>query len=489
MTALIFTLLLAQNLTNDKAIVEGQVLNALTNEPLRKVSVTLGAKKNYSGVSSAEGKFRFEGLEPDSYQPRAQRQGFLDADDEPSLEVAAGQHVKDVVIKLMPQGIIAGHVVDEDGDPVSGAMVRAERSVQVNGRKVSFGSSEEITNSEGYFFIGELTAGRYHLSATPGGDHRLASEGPRQDLVYTELPLPLDLAPGAASRDVEIRLRKSAVFRVRGRVSNEPSGSLSLHLASETAGYGGTIHADGTFVFESVEPGSFTLSISNRSFYRQPTLFCRVPVTVSDRDIDGLVAELTPGASIEGIIKMDGGRRFEQPPYLQLMGTFPPSSTTAKDDGTFGWSNLEPKKYFLDYGPPKDFYVKAIQLNRQPVTGMMLDLSSGAGGTLEIVVAPNAATVAVTVEGGKRALVAIWRDSKMETVHTEPDGIATFGQLAPGEYRIAAWEKVDSEYLNIPEFRDRFDAQKIKVAEGSHENVQVKPIPKSSSDAEVAKLQ
>ena len=40
-----------------------------------------------------------------------------------------------------------------------------------------------------------------------------------------------------------------------------------------------------------------------------------------------------------------------------------------------------------------------------------------------------------------------------------------------------------------PEFRARFDAQKVTLAEGEHQNVEVKLIPKSASDAEIAKLQ
>lgn len=479
MIQLIFAFLLVQ----DKAIVEGTVVNALTNEPLKKAAVTLAAKKSYSVVSSSDGKFRIEGIEPAAYQPRVQRQGFLDADDEPSLEVSSGQHVKDVMIKLTPQGIIAGHVLDKDGDPVADAMVRVERSAQVGGRKVSLSSDSETTNGEGYFFIGGLKTGRYQLSATPPDNHPPANPGPREDLVHTEVPQPLELAPGGSARDVEIRLRKSAVFRVRGRVSNKLE-SISLRLASETEGYGGRLKGDGTFVFESVEPGSYTLSISNWP----ATLFCRMPVAVSDRDVDGVVAELTAGASIAGTIRMDGDGHFDKPPTPALMGVFPDGVVTAKEDGTFGWTNLAPRNYFLNYGPPKGFYVKSLLFNHQPVTGIMLDLTSGTGGTLDIVVAPNAATVSARVDGGKRVQVALWNDSRSDTSDTGPDGIATFERLAPGEYRIAAWEKVESDYLRIPEFRARFDAQKITLVEGSHENVELKVIPKSASDAEVAKL-
>ena len=49
-----------------------------------------------------------------------------------------------------------------------------------------------------------------------------------------------------------------------------------------------------------------------------------------------------------------------------------------------------------------------------------------------------------------------------------------FGSLRPGEYRVAAWEKVEAGMGNIPEFHARFDdrATTIKLREDSHETVQ-----------------
>src|SRR5580692_1141807 len=177
MNALLFALLLMQ----DKAIVEGTILNAVTDEPVRKAGVTLNAKKSYSVLSSNDGKFRFEGVDPSEYQLRVHRQGFLDADDEPSIKVSSGQQVKDLVVKLTPQGIIAGRVVDEDGDPVEDAEVNLERSLPVNGRKVSLSSDSDRTNSEGYFFIGGLKAGLYRISATPQSNRGPLPSGPRED--------------------------------------------------------------------------------------------------------------------------------------------------------------------------------------------------------------------------------------------------------------------------------------------------------------------
>jgi hypothetical protein len=80
-------------------------------------------------------------------------------------------------------------------------------------------------------------------------------------------------------------------------------------------------------------------------------------------------------------------------------------------------------------------------------------------------------------------------DATLNNVTTDDSGVVSFANLAPGEYRILAWQKVDREYTRIREFLARFDAQKITLIEGSHENVVVKVNPKSVSDAEVTKLQ
>jgi hypothetical protein len=487
MIPVVFALLLAQ----DKAVVEGIVINALTNEPLRKAHVALdGGKNRYAVVSGNEGKFRFEGIEPGEYEPHAQRQGFLDADDEEDFGVAKGEHVKDIVIKLTPQGVISGHVVDEDGDPVPGLLVRAARTIHIDGRAVELGSEQAFTDNEGYFLVSELRAGRYYLSVEPSRHGRMPARrghpGIEQEFVHTDDPVPRDITAGAALRNVEIHIRKSAVFRIRGRVSNPPNDRIGIYLLPPDRSRHpnepqASLH-DGAFEFEGIAPGSYVLSFTTGA------LFSHIPVTVADRDLDGIVAELTPGPSVQGTIKMDGGGRFPKPPTLQLAG-FSMNMVTAKEDGTFGWTNLMPTKYVIDYGPPDGCYVKSIQFNQQPVTLPILDLTSGAGGRLDIVVAQNAATVAASVEGGKKAQVTLWSESRSFYTDTDANGAIVFDHLAPGEYRILAWQKVEEQFVEMPEFRARFEAQRITLAEGAHENIEVKLISKSASDAEVAKLQ
>ncbi len=489
MNALIFALLLGQ----EKAIVEGTVVNAMTNEPLRKAHVLLeGEKTRYAVVSGNEGKFRFEGLEPGDYTPEAQRTGFLDSNDESEIGLAAGEHVKDVVIKMTPQGLIAGHVIDEDGDPVPGLIVKATRTIHVNGQPVVLGIEQGYTDKEGYFLVAELQAGRYYLSVEPDRHEREVLQpghpGTEEQFVPTDDLVPRDIPSGAALRNIEIHIRKAAVFRIRGRVSNPPKDPVGIRLVHPD----GDLRPndpqanlqDGAFEFAGIPPGNFVLN------FEHGNSFCHIPVTIADRDIDGIVAELAPAsARIEGTIKIDGGGHLTKPPTLLLAGNMGVTPGVIKEDGTFEWTNLAPRRYTLIWAPPNDFYRKSIQFKHQPLTDGIIDLRSGASTTLDIVVAPNAATINATVPEGKNIRVTLWSDVTLNNSTTDDNGAVSFTNLAPGEYRILAWQKIDREYTQIREFLTRFEAQKITLTEGSHENVQVKLIPKSTSDAEIAKLQ
>jgi hypothetical protein len=483
MIPIVLALLLAQ----DKATFEGKVVNALTNEPLRKARVVLDGEKNsYAVTSTSEGTFRFEGIEPGDYHPEAQRQGFLDSDDEPWIGLEPGEHMKDAVIKMTPQGVIAGHVVDEDGDPVPSLLVAATRSIHVNGRAVSLGRGGGVTDGEGYFLVSELPAGRYYLSVEPNLREihleQPGHAGAEERFVHTDDAVPRDITPGAALRNVEIHITKTTVFRIRGRVTNPPPDPIGISLTPPDGAWGQNDYQarleDGTFEFTGIPPGSYVIHFETAS------QFCRIPVTVADRNIDGIVAELAPHPGLEGTIKIEGGGRFPKPPVIGFAGYS--SEGVAKQDGTFEMKNLAPRKYTLVYAPPDGFYVKSIQFNHQPLTGTAIDLN--ASGKLDILVAPNAATIAATARDAKNFKVTLWSDTTSTTKESD-DGAVSFMNLAPGEYRILAWERIDEQYTRVPEFLARFDAQKIMLTEGAHENIEVKLIPKSVTDAEIAKLQ
>src|SRR5205809_6095856 len=121
--------------------VEGQVLNAVTGEPLRKVNLALmpqqsrqgGPPSPYSGATDANGQFVMKDIRPGQYGLMAERNGFVrtsygsrnQMQQGSPLTVASEQTVKGIVIRMQPHAVISGRILDEDGEPVPHVQVQA----------------------------------------------------------------------------------------------------------------------------------------------------------------------------------------------------------------------------------------------------------------------------------------------------------------------------------------------------------------------------
>src|SRR5580698_3821937 len=146
-TAAIFSLVFMQSAAQPppSAKVEGQIVNAMTGEPLKKATVRLngsfvasqngGPPATYAATSGEGGKFVIEGIPSGTYILWASRTGFVASAygakapgmNGGLLNMGPGQELKDVVVKLIPQAMIFGRVVDEDGEPFPNASVRLWR--------------------------------------------------------------------------------------------------------------------------------------------------------------------------------------------------------------------------------------------------------------------------------------------------------------------------------------------------------------------------
>jgi hypothetical protein len=151
--------------------------------------------------------------------------------------------------------------------------VHASGTIHVNGRAVVLGTQGGFTDNEGYLLISELPAGRYYLSAEFLRHSREASKpgrpGIEEDFVHTDDPVPRDITAGAALRNVVIRIRQSAVYRIRGRVTNPPKESPRILLASPDGVLRGDRDPranlrDGAFEFESIAPGNYLADVRQR---------------------------------------------------------------------------------------------------------------------------------------------------------------------------------------------------------------------------------
>ncbi|MBZ5602651.1 MAG: carboxypeptidase-like regulatory domain-containing protein [Acidobacteriia bacterium] len=444
---------------------------------------------------------------------------------------------KDIVIKLVPQAVIAGKVVDEDGDPMPNLQIRVWRYGYNRGRRQLQITQTTSSMVDGSFMAGSLPAGKYYVSATDmratrdfgGTNERPAKKGPVENYTRTYFPsaldvsgsAPIELAAGQDIRGVEIRMRKQQVFAIRGKLVSD-AGALNspIYLILSPKGIdafsnlgANTRPKEGHFEFPSVPPGTYIIQ-SNPNQRLDPAstvvVNARYEVTVADQNIEDLSVPLAVPAEITGSFKMDAdpsntAQQSQTPPVpaVNLMVSegvmFGSPYARANADWTFQIKNVYPAKYRVNVnGIPDGAYVKSITFGGQDVTHSELDLTSGSGGAMQIVFSPNAADISGTVRSADgnaaaRVQITVWRPGSPDpprNMLSDTSGAFKMRSLAPGDYKVAAWEDVEAGMVLDPEFLKLFEprAQSVSLRESSHESLELKMISKDDLDAEAAKL-
>ena len=529
------------------AHIEGQVLTQ-AGEPLRKVTVRLTLNENrrsnpvyYTDTTDGAGKFVFEDVIPGRYMLSAERTGYLlqnygargPTNSTPGLvlTLAAGQSMKDLDFKLIPQGVITGRVIDADGDPMPGVDVWVSSMNRFRGKSQLSLRGAGRTDDQGGFRIANLSPGTYYVSANDtqprvrpqeiaGRPGRVLN---RASSVITYYPASLDAAgaiglqilAGSELRGIDIRMRQEPVFSIRGVTIDAATGkaataNLIARLKGDSQnGFGlpweTSSREDGTFELRNLLRGEYVLAASTNNPSDPAT--GREEVSLSDSDVTGVKLTLSKGTTVTGSVKLEGDGPPIHPMIAlsDLEGMLGRSSNAQiEDDGTFALHGVMTAKYaVLVDALPEGVYVKSIRFGQQDVTRTKLDLTSGVSGTLDILLSPGAAEVSGTVRNKDGVAmsgveITLWpRGMPPESVwnglsssSTDQNGDFHITGLVPGAYYAVAWEEVESGLIYDIAFLKRFESQTTAVTleEGSRQTVQPKLISREDVAAEAAKL-
>jgi hypothetical protein len=157
------------------AAVSGDVVDAITHEPIEGAVVTLtdrglGPAPALRMLTDSKGRFVFSKLPASNrYELTAARLGYFDGGlgqtlNQPAvatLVLAERQWKSDARVELWRPGALTGFITDDLGDPVVGASVRALREIQVGGH-VQYATGPAIeTDDRGAYRLANLSAGRY----------------------------------------------------------------------------------------------------------------------------------------------------------------------------------------------------------------------------------------------------------------------------------------------------------------------------------------
>jgi len=226
-------------------------------------------------------------------------------------------------------------------------------------------------------------------------------------------------------------------------------------------------------------------------------------VHVTTADVDGLVFRTATAGSISGRFRSEGDTTTtaQALPYLRVQlkstdgsaqssGGIGQSAPTA-DDGTFRMNGLWPGEYRLVViGLPAGFYVKEARLGDADVLNAHMRFSTAETGTLDIVISPGTSQVDGTaanskgqpVAGARVVLIPERNRDRTELYRpatADPAGHFNISGIAPGDYKLAAWEAIEPYAFFDPELIKQADdnGTRVRVTESSKQTVNVIPIP------------
>ncbi len=512
----------------ERSKVEGRTFNSVSGEPLRRVTLSLSPIDHTgtprAAVSDSEGHFVFEGVDAGAYRLVAERAGFLRREygakktESPGTPVVVTEanSATGLDLRLNPQGVIIGKVVDEEGEAVPHVDVTAFR-------RAGFGRAQRLakvdavaTNDVGDFRIAGLDPGVYFVAAN-GRDAAPVAESNPQRLQPEEVYVasfypgaadavgasPVRIDAGQEAFGIDIRLQKARVYRVRGRIAGNlpgvPVKGTEMRLlprqgADATMDVAPLIafsSGDGAFEFRGVQSGSYQLTaVSTQGGAR---VLGRLPVEVTTAHVEGLRFEPSQGLLLTGSVHFES---CSGPPLqgaavilrAAASGLNLALSASISELGQFRLEGISSDEYRLDFlRLPEDCYIRSIQLNGQNAMGSALDLSQAQSmAKVEIALSGRAGTVEGKVRAeGQPAMANVFLEPESERAHppfhskqvlTGPDGQFRIRGVAPGRYLLFALP----DEATFPSGLDpdlveslRKSGARIEIEEGGHGSVEL----------------
>ena len=282
--------------------------------------------------TDSDGRYRFRGLAEGSYVIRALSKAYVLSkspfgfDAFRSITLDGGESRDDVDIALVRGGVITGRVIDAEGRPVIATSVRLF-SVNEKGRpkeEGDFRSGEMFqTDDRGVYRIYGLAARHYILGA--GGEwasglvRRKSSETFYPDETDRNQATVIEVKEGAEVIDIDIRLGAGKdAYEAAGRVVDAETGQLLprvsvLCMEAQDKKNGGIRHGrpattddEGRFRCANLAPGRYELILWERMGVGSVYYSEKIRFELTDSNVSGLEVKATRGATISGVVVIEG---------------------------------------------------------------------------------------------------------------------------------------------------------------------------------------
>jgi hypothetical protein len=518
------------------ASVEGEIRDIMSGLPIERVHVSLrrfanGGGDRYGAQTNAEGKFAIAGVPAGNYQVAMDRVGYVAPVEvtRNQLGLRAGEKKDNYKLKLIPVGAITGRVLDADGGPMEGLTVEAELGGKVE--------RSATTDDRGQYRIGGLRPGRYRVKARtqvlPIPPEIRTDGSVEVNYGTTYHPGALDLksataltvGPAADVIGIDIRLVRTPILRVAGRVTGAPEGikqmSVMLLQGGNYANTGTQAKPDGSFELWRVAPGKYAaMAMANSA--GDVLRSVAVDLDVAESDIENIELRMLAPEDIKGQLEFGDENAKPRPPRQQTgqqqTTQASPSAPTAQqpaqsatqqaihriylrdpnnmlpfktadigDDGSFTVERVAAGKYQVSIGGYPAF-VKSVRVGQTSEDGPMLDIRSGvAGQAVTVTLSSATGNIGGVVSDDKGPFAGarvVVRDTSNRNITqgamSAADGAYTIKNLPPGKYKVLVLDEGETNLMtseaNLDDFDDRTETVELGAKDTVTRDLKFRPL-------------
>jgi hypothetical protein len=506
----------------------GRVVSAETGKPLRRALVRVSSPETPQGRSvstDADGRWQLKSLPAGNYRVSVSKGGFVDVsygqkrpfEAGKTLDLAEGQVIEKVDVSLPRAGVITGQVLDEFGEPVTGARVTAMRYRYIGGQRRLFPMGPgDATDDIGQYRLHGLSPGEYFVCASMMTGLMFGQSDDRMGYAPTFYPATavqaeaqrVPVTVGQETQQINVSMARTRIANISGRAvsaSGKPIfrgmlmlGSLGTSGSTPTM-IGTSLKPDGTFLFSNITPGEYRVQVQHSPnsdemiiSSQTATEFGSVSVTITDRDVTDLVVVTSAGARASGRVIFEQDAKPPIAPQALNLVAVPVEfgamglngAVRLREDWSFEALGLADRRRFRVSNPPQGWYLKSVTHQGTDITDTGLEFKEGQNVSgVEIVLTQHVTELSGDVQDSRgRALtdyvvVAFSSDNSkwgyqsrfVRAARPNQEGRFSIKGLPSDDYLIVALDYLEAGEESDPEQLEKWKTigTTIRVAEGN----------------------
>jgi Carboxypeptidase regulatory-like domain len=473
--------------------IAGSVVSKADGRPLGRARVTVRDAKEpqkfQSLVTAEDGKYEFNGVPAGKYSLTGAKRGFIaasyDQHDQYSTAIVtgAGLDTETLMLRLAPDAVIAGKVLDEANDPVFHAAVTLYYVDHSSGVDQIRQSGVAQTNDLGEYELTPLRPGIYFLSASGKPWYAMhphsesaQSESDQRGEVPPAIDRSLDVAyrvtyyPDVTETDDAMPISIRGGERVQADIHLNPVPSLTLFFHTADEGKHGYIVPqleqpvfDGSTFVQSgggnvVSPGVMEITgiPAGRYNVRIPGQGATLQINGVDLTKDGEEVDVSRSEVFSNLkFSVQTASEPTLPAHLSVglrSGNRMVSASQVVDaKGEAEFQQIAAGRYeVVVWGPGKTYSIARISAEGAQVSGHSLSVAAGSSPSVSLTVVSGSAEIEGTVTRAGKGLagaMVVLVPNNPEVDHdlfrrdqSDLDGTFLLRGVVPGSYTLLAIE-------------------------------------------------